>query len=29
MAYAEWGRDESPTVLLAHATGFHGRCWAL
>ena len=27
LAYAEWGRDESPTVLLAHATGFHGRCW--
>ena len=27
MAYVEWGSGESPTVLLAHATGFHGRCW--
>ena len=27
MAYVEWGTGESPTVLLAHATGFHGRCW--
>ena len=27
MAYAEWGAGESATVLLAHATGFHGRCW--
>jgi len=25
----EWGRPrpERPTVLLAHATGFHARCW--
>ena len=27
MAYAEWGGEHAPTVLLAHATGFHGRCW--
>lgn len=27
MAYAEWGAGESATVLLVHATGFHGRCW--
>lgn len=27
MSYAEWGDARSPTVLLAHATGFHGRCW--
>ena len=27
MAYAEWGGEHSRTVLLAHATGFHGRCW--
>ncbi len=28
MAYAEWGTTASgPTVLLLHATGFHGRCW--
>ena len=27
MAYAEWGDVDSPIVLLAHATGFHGRCW--
>lgn len=27
MAYAEWGGEHMTTVLLAHATGFHGRCW--
>ena len=27
MSYAEWGSEPAPTVLLAHATGFHGRCW--
>ena len=27
MAYVEWGSATAPTVLLAHATGFHGRCW--
>ena len=27
MAYAEWGGQHATTVLLAHATGFHGRCW--
>ncbi len=27
MSYAEWGSAHAPTVLLAHATGFHGRCW--
>ena len=30
MAYFEWGRSQlgrEPTVLLAHATGFHARCW--
>ncbi|MFN8643647.1 MAG: alpha/beta hydrolase [Candidatus Binatia bacterium] len=30
LAYFEWGaaqRAAGPTVLLAHATGFHARCW--
>ena len=27
MAYADWGVEDSPVVLLVHATGFHGRCW--
>ncbi len=28
MAIFEWGSDaEGPTFLLAHATGFHARCW--
>ena len=27
MSYAQWGSDHAPTVVLAHATGFHGRCW--
>ena len=28
LAYFEWGRaGAGDTVLLAHATGFHGRCW--
>ena len=27
MAYAEWGGEHAATVLLAHAAGFHGRCW--
>jgi pimeloyl-ACP methyl ester carboxylesterase len=29
LCYFEWGEADStqPTVLLAHATGFHARCW--
>jgi lipase len=30
LAYFEWGRHyrgTRPTLLLAHATGFHARCW--
>ena len=28
MAYVEWGAENAAaTVLLVHATGFHGRCW--
>jgi pimeloyl-ACP methyl ester carboxylesterase len=27
LAWAEWGGCEDPVLLLAHATGFHGRCW--
>ncbi len=30
LAYFEWGKVEpgrGPTFLLAHATGFHARCW--
>lgn len=30
LAYFEWRaelRDRGPTLLLAHATGFHARCW--
>jgi pimeloyl-ACP methyl ester carboxylesterase len=29
LCYFEWGqaRPDRPTVLLAHATGFHARCW--
>lgn len=30
LAYFEWGRAQpgrEPTLLLAHATGFHARCW--
>ena len=27
LAYWEWGEPEGPPVLLAHATGFHARCW--
>lgn len=28
LAYFEWGEPGSrPTVLMAHATGFHARCW--
>ena len=30
LAYFEWGgalRGRQPTFLLAHATGFHARCW--
>ncbi|MDP6376178.1 MAG: alpha/beta hydrolase [Pseudomonadales bacterium] len=23
----EWGEVDAPTVVLLHATGFHGRCW--
>lgn len=26
-AYWEWGDPAGTPVLLAHATGFHGRCW--
>ena len=26
LAVWEWPGD-SPTLLFAHATGFHGRCW--
>jgi pimeloyl-ACP methyl ester carboxylesterase len=30
LAWFEWGRErrgDGPTLLLAHATGFHARCW--
>ncbi len=27
LVYFEWGRRRGPTVLMLHATGFHGRCW--
>jgi lipase len=30
LAYFEWGRAQrhaGPTLLFAHATGFHARCW--
>lgn len=27
IAWAEWGSAELPALFLAHATGFHGRCW--
>lgn len=27
LAWAEWGREQDPLLLFAHATGFHGRCW--
>ena len=27
LSYFEWGSDSQFTVLLCHATGFHGRCW--
>ncbi len=30
LAVFEWGRERSgqgPSILLAHATGFHARCW--
>jgi lipase len=30
LAYFEWGQPRrvgEPTLLLAHATGFHARCW--
>lgn len=30
LAYFEWGPDRrgaEPTLVLAHATGFHARCW--
>lgn len=30
LVYFEWNRDQrgaAPTLLLAHATGFHARCW--
>ena len=27
LAWAEWGGEQSPVLLLAHAAGFHGRCW--
>ena len=25
----EWGEPSDETILLAHATGFHSRCWDL
>jgi pimeloyl-ACP methyl ester carboxylesterase len=27
LTWFEWGREGDPQVLLAHATGFHARCW--
>ena len=27
LAYWEWGEPDGAPVLLAHATGFHARCW--
>jgi lipase len=30
LAYFEWGsahRDDGPSLLFVHATGFHARCW--
>ena len=27
MSYFEWESESEITVLLCHATGFHGRCW--
>ena len=27
LAYCEWGPAHGDAVLLAHATGFHARCW--
>lgn len=27
IAWVEWGTKGDPLILLAHATGFHSRCW--
>ena len=27
ISYFEWGHTDAPTILLAHATGFHARVW--
>ncbi len=27
ISWAEWGDNASPTLLLVHGMGFHGRCW--
>jgi len=27
LVWFEWGNPEGQPVVLAHATGFHGRCW--
>ena len=27
LVWFEWGRPSGQPVVLAHATGFHGRCW--
>lgn len=27
ISYFEWGDTDAPTILLAHATGFHARVW--
>lgn len=27
MVWFEWGPGDAPLVVLAHATGFHARCW--
>lgn len=27
ISYFEWGDADAPTILLAHATGFHARVW--
>ena len=27
MVWFEWGPRDAPLVVLAHATGFHARCW--
>ena len=27
MVWFEWGEADAPLVVMAHATGFHARCW--